>query len=262
MALFLTAFRRGAPISCMTIIHERAAFVRRALALTALALLPGCSTLIPEAEAAAPSDTARTIRYWDCCKPGGAWPGKASLKASPVKSCAKDGKTVVDANTQSACSGGSSYMCASQQPWAVNADLAYGFAAATMAGRSESDILCACYELKFTNGPVANKKLVVQAIARGTDVSANTFELMIPGGGVGIFNGCQSQYGAPADGWGNRYGGISSLSDCAKLPSDLRPGCNWRFGWFQDANNPSATFSRIKCPTAITDKTGCIRKDD
>ncbi len=27
---------------------------------------------------------------------------------------------------------------------------------------------------------------------------------MMPGGGVGIFNGCSSQWGAPANGWGGK----------------------------------------------------------
>lgn len=31
----------------------------------------------------------------------------------------------------------------------------------------------------------------------------NHFDLQIPGGGVGLFNGCQSQWNAPADGWGS-----------------------------------------------------------
>ena len=235
--------------------------MRKAFALTAFVVLPGCSPLIPEAQAAAP-ETAQTTRYWDCCKPSAAWPGKASFKAGPIKSCAKDGKTVVDANTPNACSGGSSYMCGSQQPWAVDANLAYGFAAVRLAGKTEGETACACYELKFTNGPVANKTLVVQSIGNGSNPNGNNFELLIPGGGVGIFNGCQSQYGAPADGWGSRYGGISSQADCSKLPADLQPGCNWRFGWFQNANNPSATFTRVKCPAAITAKTGCTRQDD
>jgi hypothetical protein len=35
-------------------------------------------------------------------------------------------------------------------------------------------------------------------------MQANHFDLQIPGGGVGIFNGCSSQWGAPNDGWGGK----------------------------------------------------------
>lgn len=50
----------------------------------------------------------------------------------PVESCAKNGVAVVGANIQSVCAGGSAYMCNDQQPWAVNDNLAYGFAAASI----------------------------------------------------------------------------------------------------------------------------------
>jgi hypothetical protein len=77
----------------------------------------------------------------------------------------------------------------------------------------------------------------------------------MPGGGVGIFNGmpppfssnrrngrkankttnaktaCTNQYGAPANGWGDRYGGIHSKSECDSFPEKLKAGCNWRFDW-------------------------------
>jgi hypothetical protein len=43
-------------------------------------------------------------------------------------------------------SGGSAFMCTSQSPWAVNDSLAYGFAAVKLAGKTESNWCCACYE--------------------------------------------------------------------------------------------------------------------
>lgn len=75
----------------------------------------------------------------------------------------------------------------------------------------------------------------------------NHFDIQIPGGGVGLYNGCQSQWGAPSDGWGckyivfvlkwysyfinwisidisARYGGVSSASECSQLPAALQPG--------------------------------------
>jgi hypothetical protein len=53
----------------------------------------------------------------------------------------------------------------------------------------------------------------------------------MPGGGVGIFNACTDQYGAPPNGWGQRYGGISQRHECDAFPEKLKPGCYWRFDW-------------------------------
>ncbi|WP_169800709.1 hypothetical protein [Archangium gephyra] len=61
-------------------------------------------------------------------------------------------------------------------------------------------------------------------------------------------------YAASVDGWGARYGGISSQGECAKLPPELQAGGNGRFNWFKNADNPTATFRRAK--------TGCKRKDE
>ncbi|WP_257455648.1 hypothetical protein [Archangium lipolyticum] len=237
-----------------------------AIAMTALVLLLVSGT---DAAAAEPpltylsaAETGKTIRRWDCCKPSGSWPGKADVKTSPVNACAKDGKTVLsDRNALNACQGGSSYICSNNQPWAVDANMSYGFAAAALMGKKESDWLCGCYALQFTSGFVKGKTHVVQVIDTAvSDGKSNVFDLLIPGGGVGLFNGCTSQFNAPGDGWGARYGGVSSKAECARLPADLRAGCNWRFDWFSNADNPTVSFRRVKCPTAITARTGCIRK--
>ena len=79
-----------------------------------------------------------------------------------------------------------------------------------------------CYQLTFTgeghyNSTNANtkaikgKKLIIMTTNIGGDVAQGQFDIMIPGGGVGIFNGCSSL------GWGaqgEQYGGL--LSDCEK----------------------------------------------
>jgi hypothetical protein len=81
----------------------------------------------------------------------------------------------------------------------------------------------------------------------------------IPGGGVGLNNGCTVEWGAPSSGWGAQYGGISSRSDCDNFPKSLQAGCYWRFDWFMGADNPSISFTQIECPAAITANTGCVR---
>ncbi|RAQ99170.1 glycoside hydrolase family 45 protein [Stemphylium lycopersici] len=203
--------------------------------------------------------TGKTTRYWDCCKGSCAWSGKANVN-KPIKTCDKSDNPIADLAAKNACdNGGTAYMCTDQSPWAVNDNLAYGFAAVKLAGKSESDWCCACYELTFTSGPVSGKKMVVQTTNTGGDLGNNHFDLAIPGGGIGIFNACTAQWGAPANGWGQQYGGISKRSDCDSFPAKLKPGCQWRFDWFKNADNPSISFKEVTCPKELTAKTGCVR---
>lgn len=203
--------------------------------------------------------SGKTTRYWDCCKPSCAWSGKGPVSA-PVKTCKKDGSFLTDPNAASGCNGGPSYVCSNNSPWAVNDKLAYGFAAAVISGQTEQVSCCACYKLTFTNTQIAGKQMIVQVVNTGEDLGSNHFDLQIPGGGVGIFNGCSSQWGAPNDGWGSRYGGVSSLDQCNQLPSQLQNGCRFRFQWFQNADNPTMSFEPVTCPVEITNITGCRRQ--
>lgn len=227
---------------------------------TLLALLP----YFLQANAAQASGSGTTTRYWDCCKPSCAWPGKINLAAgsSPVQTCDIKNNPLTDPNASSGCSGGTAYQCSSESPWVVNDDLAYGYAAVNIQGGTEASWCCACYELTFTSGPVAGKKMIVQATNTGSDLVGNQFDISMPGGGVGIFNGCTNEWGAPSAGWGAQYGGISDVSACSSFPEALQEGCKWRFGWFMGADNPSISFTHVACPAALTANTGCIRADD
>ncbi|TGO81021.1 hypothetical protein BPOR_1419g00010 [Botrytis porri] len=228
---------------------------------TLVALLP----FFLQASAQA-SGSGTTTRYWDCCKPSCAWPGKTTLQSGsgPVGTCNVKNSPLSDttANAASGCNGGSAYMCSTQSPWAVNDNLAYGYAAVHIAGGSEASWCCACYELTFTSTALAGKKMIVQATNTGGDLGSNQFDLAIPGGGVGIFNGCTTEFGAPPSGWGAQYGGVSAASACATFPAALQPGCNFRFNWFKGANNPAVNFKQVACPAALTKNTGCKRADD
>jgi hypothetical protein len=61
----------------------------------------------------------------------------------PVKACNKDGVKVAGSNNKNVCDGGGndpvSYMCNNNQPWAHNATLSFGFAAAVLKGQTEKD---------------------------------------------------------------------------------------------------------------------------
>lgn len=86
-----------------------------------------------------------TTRYWDCCKPSCAWSGKAQV-SKPVNTCNIRDQYFPNDNVPSACDGGLAFTCSNQGPWAVNDGLAYGFAAAKLAGKSERDWCCSCYK--------------------------------------------------------------------------------------------------------------------
>ena len=104
--------------------------------------------------------------------------------------------------------------------------------------------------------------MVVQITNTGGDLGQNHFDIQMPGGGVGIFNGCTEQWNTSNDGWGARYGGLSSASQCSQMPAALRDGCNWRFNWFHNADNPPVTLVRVQCPKSLVAHTKCHRNDD
>jgi hypothetical protein len=115
---------------------------------------------------------------------------------------------------------------------------------------------CGCYALTFTSGPVRGKQMIVMTTNTGGDVGSNHFDLAIPDGGVGLFDGCSHQFG-PGYKVGARYGGASS-NQC----SSLQQGCGFRWGsWWRGANNPTATFVKTACPAELQARSGCARSD-
>jgi hypothetical protein len=83
---------------------------------------------------------------------------------------------------------------------------------------------------------------------------------MVPGGGVGLFNGCSKQWGTSD--LGSQYGGFATsctgdyatkkacvLQQCTKIPAGpARQGCLWYVDWLQAADNPKFTFQETSCP--------------
>lgn len=102
--------------------------------------------------------------------------------------------------------------------------------------------------------------MIVQSTNTGGDLGSNHFDILMPGGGVGIFDGCKTQFGQSLP--GQQYGGVSNRSDCDSMPEMLKAGCQWRFDWFQNADNPALDFKQVQCPTEILAKTQCMRNDD
>jgi len=215
----------------------------------------------------------KTTRYWDCCKPSCTWASNSPDTDKPTTACDINGNPLDRYDTKNICSGGGAdgpiaYMCTNQGPWEVDATLAFGFAAANRPCGE-------CYEMEFTSSSLAQsgKRMILQVTNSGGDLAGNMhFDIQLPGGGFGIFNGCaqtdtecyngECQFNKPYQNWGQRYGGISSLSECAGLPSELQAGCEFRFGWFENADNPFTQVRRVKCPAEIVERSGSRRTDD
>lgn len=220
---------------------------------------------------------AKTTRYWDCCKVSCAWSGKVdlALDAQPVASCLADGSPA-HPDAVNGCGGGGdltkpgpSFACTDSQPW-TEGGVMYGFAA---GGAGDADC-CTCYELEFQNysvgastyqGQLNGERMIVQVTNTGGDLGAAHFDLMIPGGGFGIFNACAGdeveapQFGGPTSPWGQRYGGVSSSAQCDNLPQSLRAGCRWRFDDFKNSDNPAVKYRKVRCPESLVAISGCRR---
>lgn len=227
------------------------------------------------------SGSGWATRYWDCCKPSCSWTENAG-SGNEAKMCSANGKTsVTNWSAQSICAGGSTTTCTSQIPIIVNDNLAYAFAAVPASNGGQCGH---CYALSFsgtgkdeTKHPhqsLKGKTLVVMASNVGTDVEQGQFDVMIPGGGLGIYNGCSNM------GWGDQgeqYGGL--LSDCERSvgydlngqqltnarksclvekcnsvfanDSEAKAGCLFLANWMNAAGNPNHTYKEVECPAAL-----------
>ena len=99
------------------------------------------------------------------CHPSLTTYAEASVSA-PVKTCDNSNNPLSDPDIKSGCDGGTAFTCANNQPWAVDDNTAYGFAAVAISGQTEADWCCQCYELTFTSTSIAGKKLVSAGIQK------------------------------------------------------------------------------------------------
>lgn len=246
------------------------------------------------AVAAAAPKRGYATRYWDCCKSHCAWAANVPQGVAPETTCDRQDKRIFPAepNRPSSCNdptGEGAYACHDRHPWAVTDTLSYGFAAAPAVG----NVCGKCYRLRFTGEgkygtkegarALLGKEMVVQATNIGYDVAGSQFDLMIPGGGVGLFDACTAQWKVSDPGvLGAQYGGFltlcqgthgyddhSALKTCVarkcgeifgdgKFPK-LYDGCMWFVDWFQVADNPTFEAEEVACPAAIVALTGMDR---
>ena len=221
-------------------------------------------------------------RYWDCCKPSCGW--KENAPTNTARSCDIGMNVIYDYSAQSKCQGGPATTCLSQIPMIINDYLAYAFAAAPGDG---PNVCGKCFQLSF-NGEgkyetrlnhqkLRGKKLVVMASNIGYDVTNGQFDIMIPGGGVGAFNGCDDILGPNI---GRQYGGM--LSDCEEEVGWSKPeeqiyeerkscltnkcyaafsgkdlplqGCLFLATWMEAAGNPTHEYEEVPCPEELKSK--------
>jgi len=196
-------------------------------------------------------------RYWDCCQPACATNGGHK--------CNQDGVTQTGDNS-SACTGGGAFACYDDAPRAVSNCLSYGHTA-------KANPNCGgCFRIQFTGSGhdnpndigsklIQGKQMIVKVTNTGSDVAGNQFDLMIPGGGVGLFNACSRQWNA--NDLGEQYGGFlaacttgthAQKKDCVRqrcnsVPAgSARDGCLWFVDWFEIADNPNFTSEPTNCP--------------
>lgn len=226
-------------------------------------------------------------RYWDGCKPSCSWKENASKNGgigTPAKQCNSNGKTQnTDYSAQSVCNGGPAATCTSQIPFTISGCDKIGFAFAAVPA-ADGAACGKCFELSFTgegnwetkanHQALKGKKLIVMVSNVGWDVSGGQFDVMIPGGGVGIYNGTQGY------GWGDlgaQSGGL--LSDCENSvgwdgdlltkrkncliqkcnstfanDSEAKSGCLFLANFMEAAGNPKHTYKEVKCPSVLSSK--------
>ena len=215
-------------------------------------------------------------RYWDCCKPSCSWTSNAG-NGREARECDTSMNRIWDHGAKSKCDGGWSTTCISQIPRVVNDREAYAFAAAPGGG---PNVCGKCfkltfdgtgkYETKMNHQKLRGKTLTIMSTNIGYDVAGGQFDIMIPGGGVGIFNGCAGIMSTA----GKQYGGL--LSDCEeqvgwsgseyeiyqRRKSCLADKCNREFGsnqkakegclflanWMEAAGNPQMDYYEVPCP--------------
>lgn len=218
-------------------------------------------------------------RYWDCCKQSCAWSGNAS---DPVASCSLDNTDLGVNDDPNACGFNSAdpsgtFTCHRMAPWAHSTTLSYGYAAI-------NGVQCGqCFQVQFTGSShnagddpgcqaLSGKTMIVQASNIG-GIEQGQFDILIPGGGVGLLNACSLQWGVDNSQLGEQYGGF--LSTCKQQNpdyeaakqcvrdkcdqifasqglSELHDGCMWFVDWFEAADNPSFVYQSVDCPAELT----------
>jgi hypothetical protein len=165
-------------------------------------------------------------------------------------------------------------------PQVQSDSLAYAFAAYDGASCGT------CFQLTFTgksntgnvdqgSQAICGKSIIVQVVNTG-GLQTGQFDLLIPGGGVGVNNACSTEWNASSSQLGAQYGGVMmqcetqdnynyaqytacTLSACQSLfPNNttMQNGCQFIVNWMKGANNPNVMFTQVNCPSALSNVSG------
>lgn len=177
----------------------------------------------------------------------------------------------MDPNASSACDGGESTTCKSQYPFVDPGDPNTLYATVAAFDQSVVSQSCGkCYEVTFQgrtkdgdDDGLGGKRMfakVTNTGQKGEYQMGGHMDILLPGGGEGLFHGCSAsiypQYGGyTVNGWqkptelrndeglwnssmrgnhpvwGLEYGGVQSMEGCAQLPGPFQEPCRIKFGW-------------------------------
>ena len=221
-------------------------------------------------------------RYWDCCKPSCSWSSNAGY-GNEARQCDASMNLLTDYSASSKCDGGVATTCLSQVPFTIEGCDNMGFAFGAVPGAGPK-VCGRCFLLEFTGQGkyetrknhqlLSNKKLLVMASNIGYDVTNGQFDIMIPGGGVGEFNGCSgifsgnlgAQYGGLLSDCENEvgYGGDDNtiytkrkeclVEKCNMFSGDAKKGCLFLANFLEAAGNPLHSYKEVECPQFLKDR--------
>ena len=148
--------------------------------------------------------------YWDCCKPSCGWDfnqgaGRIATKAD----CDNKGNKLYSGglNGSSACTknGNGVTMCPDQLPFYDKLAKKW-MAFVAVQDRGTYTDCCSCFEVQLVN---FTDTVVVQVTNHG-QLGGNSggFDLLVPGGGLGDFNGCNKMFPALKSVPQDRRGGM------------------------------------------------------
>ena len=219
-------------------------------------------------------------RYWNCCKPRCA-STKIAGAGNESRQCDSYMHRLFDYSATSKCEGGTATACFSQVPFLIDGcdNIGFAFGAVPSLGCGK------CFLLEFTgkgafttkgnHRALKTKKLIIMAIDKSLHADDGTFEILVPGGGVGMYkDGCLGVFSTDI---GDTWGGLLSVCDaedglidteehnnarkqclvkkCTEaFTGEAREGCLFYSYFLEAAGEPTFTYKEIECPQVLKDK--------
>ena len=214
--------------------------------------------------------TANVTHFWDCCKPSCGWDDGQGQGRLPLKAmCDEHGRKVGGAGIEagSACDakkGKGVTTCPDMAPF-LDLETGHwmGFVATQDLGSKAE--CCDCYKLKFVNSTVT---MWVQIISHGH--VNGIFDLLVPGGGLGEYDGCSTIFPHSSRVPQSRFGGLHSPVDCDTAFAESASAvasCKWLFsgklfaypaaGVRYPGDALAYKASNEPCPEALNRRSGC-----